>query len=76
MEEARYKAFNKNIKGIKVMSLPPTTSNLMLHTLRAHLQVIFYLLLLNKIQYTFQFIILIFKPEYTSFEILSIHHGL
>ena len=41
MEEARYKAFNKNRKGIKIMSLPPTTSNLMLHTLRAHLQVIF-----------------------------------
>lgn len=39
MEDVRNKLFSKNKKGIKIMSLPPTSSNVLLHTLRAHLQV-------------------------------------
>lgn len=39
MESARFTIFTKNKKSPKLMSLPPTTPNLLQHVLRAHLQV-------------------------------------
>jgi len=38
MENARFKLFAKK-KTTKIMALPPTSANLLLHVLRAHLQV-------------------------------------
>ena len=39
MEDSRLKMFLKSKKTIKILNLPPTSTNLMLHALRAHLQV-------------------------------------
>ena len=39
MENARFKLFTKKKKATKIMALPPTSANLLLHVLRAHLQV-------------------------------------
>ena len=39
MEDARLKLFLKNKKTLKIQNLPPTSKNLMMHALRAHLQV-------------------------------------
>ena len=39
MESVRFALFTKNKKSPKVMSLPPTSKNVFLHVLRAHLQV-------------------------------------
>ena len=39
MEDARLKMFLKYKKTLKIQNLPPTSTNLMLHALRAHLQV-------------------------------------
>jgi len=38
MENAYFKLFTKK-KTTKIMTLPPTSANLLLHVLRAHLQV-------------------------------------
>jgi len=39
MENARFKLFTKKKKTTNIMALPPTSANLLLHVLRAHLQV-------------------------------------
>ena len=39
MESARFTLFTRKTKSPKIMALPPTSPNLMLHLLRAHLQV-------------------------------------
>ena len=39
MEDARLNMFLKNKKIIKIQNLPPTSTSLMLHALRAHVQV-------------------------------------
>jgi len=39
MENARFKLFTKKKKTTKIMALPPMSANLLLHVLRAHLQV-------------------------------------
>ena len=39
MESARFSLFTKKRRNPKLMTLPPTTANLLHHTLRAHLQV-------------------------------------
>ena len=39
MENARFKLFTKKKKATKIMALPPTSANLLLHVLWAHLQV-------------------------------------
>ena len=39
METARFNLFTKKKKSPKIMSLPPTSANLLQHLLRAHLQV-------------------------------------
>ena len=39
MEDARFTLFTKNKKTPKIMALPPTSANILLHVLRAHLQV-------------------------------------
>ena len=40
MEAARFRIYTKNKKSSKVKALPPTSPNLLLHGLRAHLQVL------------------------------------
>jgi hypothetical protein len=39
MESAHFTLFTKKKKSLKVMTLPPTSANLLQHVLRAHLQV-------------------------------------
>ncbi len=39
IEDARFTLFTKKKKTPKIMALPPTSANLLLHVLRAHLQV-------------------------------------
>ena len=39
MENTCFKLFTKKKKTIKIMALPPTSANLLLHVLQAHLQV-------------------------------------
>ena len=39
MESARFTLFTRKIKNPKIMALPPTSPNLMLHVWRAHLQI-------------------------------------
>ena len=39
MECARYKLFTRNKKSPKVMALPPTSTNMLLHILRSNLQI-------------------------------------
>ena len=39
MESPRFTLFTRKTKSPKIMTLPPTSPNLMIHLLRAHLQV-------------------------------------